>query len=44
MAYGLNPGLSNRLQRRRLDPSLRDQLVSDTVLIVGANFGMGSSR
>ena len=27
-----------------LDPSLRDQLVGDTVLIVGANFGMGSSR
>ncbi|MGZ4383617.1 MAG: LeuD/DmdB family oxidoreductase small subunit [Gaiellaceae bacterium] len=27
-----------------LDPSLRDQLVGDTVLIVGENFGMGSSR
>ncbi|MHB8059358.1 MAG: LeuD/DmdB family oxidoreductase small subunit [Gaiellaceae bacterium] len=27
-----------------LDPSLRDQLVGDTVLVVGANFGMGSSR
>ncbi len=27
-----------------LDPSLRDQLEGDTVLVVGANFGMGSSR
>ena len=27
-----------------LDPSLREQLVGDTVLVVGANFGMGSSR
>jgi len=27
-----------------LDPSLRDQLQGDTVLVVGANFGMGSSR
>jgi 3-isopropylmalate/(R)-2-methylmalate dehydratase small subunit len=27
-----------------LDPSLRDQLVGDTVLVVGENFGMGSSR
>ena len=27
-----------------LDPALRDQLVGDTVLVVGANFGMGSSR
>jgi 3-isopropylmalate/(R)-2-methylmalate dehydratase small subunit len=26
------------------DPSLRDQLVGDTVLVVGENFGMGSSR
>ena len=27
-----------------LDPSLRDQLEGDTVLVVGVNFGMGSSR
>jgi 3-isopropylmalate/(R)-2-methylmalate dehydratase small subunit len=27
-----------------LDPTLRDQLVGDTVLVVGENFGMGSSR
>lgn len=27
-----------------LDPSLRDQLGGDTALVVGANFGMGSSR
>jgi 3-isopropylmalate/(R)-2-methylmalate dehydratase small subunit len=27
-----------------LDPSLRDQLVGDTVLFAGANFGTGSSR
>jgi 3-isopropylmalate/(R)-2-methylmalate dehydratase small subunit len=27
-----------------LDPSLRDQLVGNTVLVVGENFGMGSSR
>jgi 3-isopropylmalate/(R)-2-methylmalate dehydratase small subunit len=27
-----------------LDPSLRDELGGDTVLVVGANFGMGSSR
>ncbi len=27
-----------------LDPSLREQLVGDTVLVVGENFGMGSSR
>jgi 3-isopropylmalate/(R)-2-methylmalate dehydratase small subunit len=27
-----------------LDPSLRDQLVGDTVLVAGANFGTGSSR
>ena len=27
-----------------LDPSLRDLLVGDTILIVGANFGAGSSR
>ena len=27
-----------------LDPSLRDQLVGDTILVVGENFGMGSSR
>jgi 3-isopropylmalate/(R)-2-methylmalate dehydratase small subunit len=27
-----------------LNPSLRDQLVGDTVLVVGENFGMGSSR
>ncbi len=27
-----------------LDPSLRDQLVGDTVLVVGENFGSGSSR
>jgi 3-isopropylmalate/(R)-2-methylmalate dehydratase small subunit len=27
-----------------LDPALRDQLVGDTVLVVGENFGMGSSR
>jgi 3-isopropylmalate/(R)-2-methylmalate dehydratase small subunit len=27
-----------------LDPSLRDQLMGDTVLVVGENFGMGSSR
>ena len=27
-----------------LDPKLRDQLVGDTVLVVGKNFGMGSSR
>ena len=27
-----------------LDRSLRDQLVGDTVLVVGENFGMGSSR
>ncbi len=27
-----------------LDPSLRDQLGTDTVLVVGANFGAGSSR
>lgn len=27
-----------------LDPSLRDQLVGDTILVVGHNFGMGSSR
>jgi 3-isopropylmalate/(R)-2-methylmalate dehydratase small subunit len=27
-----------------LDPSLRDQLVGDTVLVVSENFGMGSSR
>ena len=27
-----------------LDPSLRDQLVGDTALVVGANFGPGSSR
>ena len=27
-----------------LDPSLRDQLEGDTVLVVGENFGMGSSR
>jgi 3-isopropylmalate/(R)-2-methylmalate dehydratase small subunit len=27
-----------------LDPSLRDQLTGDTILIVGENFGMGSSR
>ncbi len=27
-----------------LDPSLREQLVGETVLVVGENFGMGSSR
>ena len=27
-----------------LDPSLRDQLTGDTVLVVGENFGTGSSR
>jgi 3-isopropylmalate/(R)-2-methylmalate dehydratase small subunit len=27
-----------------LDPGLREQLVGDTVLVVGENFGMGSSR
>jgi 3-isopropylmalate/(R)-2-methylmalate dehydratase small subunit len=27
-----------------LDPSLRDKLVGDTVLVAGANFGTGSSR
>ena len=27
-----------------LDPKLRDQLVGDTVLVAGANFGTGSSR
>jgi 3-isopropylmalate/(R)-2-methylmalate dehydratase small subunit len=27
-----------------LDPSLRDQLVGPTALVVGANFGSGSSR
>ena len=27
-----------------IDPSLRDELVGDTVLAVGENFGMGSSR
>jgi 3-isopropylmalate/(R)-2-methylmalate dehydratase small subunit len=27
-----------------LDPALRDQLTGDTVLVVGDNFGMGSSR
>jgi 3-isopropylmalate/(R)-2-methylmalate dehydratase small subunit len=27
-----------------LDPSLRDQLVGDTILVCGANFGTGSSR
>ncbi len=27
-----------------LDPSLRDQLVGDTVLVCGPNFGAGSSR
>jgi 3-isopropylmalate/(R)-2-methylmalate dehydratase small subunit len=27
-----------------LDPSLRDQLVGDTILFAGANFGTGSSR
>ena len=27
-----------------LDPSLRDRLVGDTVLVVGHNFGSGSSR
>ncbi len=27
-----------------LDPSLRDLLVGETILVVGANFGVGSSR
>ena len=27
-----------------LDPSLRDQLVGDTILVAGSNFGTGSSR
>jgi len=27
-----------------LDPTLRDQLVGDTILVCGANFGTGSSR
>ena len=27
-----------------LDPSLRDHLVGDTILVAGANFGTGSSR
>jgi 3-isopropylmalate/(R)-2-methylmalate dehydratase small subunit len=27
-----------------LDPTLRDELVGDTVLVAGANFGTGSSR
>ena len=27
-----------------LDPSLRDQLVGDTILFAGSNFGTGSSR
>ena len=27
-----------------LDPSLREQLVGDTILVAGANFGTGSSR
>ena len=27
-----------------LDPSLRDELVGDTALVVGSNFGTGSSR
>jgi 3-isopropylmalate/(R)-2-methylmalate dehydratase small subunit len=27
-----------------LDPTLRDQLVGETVLVAGANFGTGSSR
>ncbi|HEX2045293.1 MAG TPA: 3-isopropylmalate dehydratase small subunit, partial [Gaiellaceae bacterium] len=26
------------------DPSLREQLVGDTVIVTGANFGIGSSR
>jgi 3-isopropylmalate/(R)-2-methylmalate dehydratase small subunit len=27
-----------------LDPTLRDQLIGDTILVAGANFGTGSSR
>ena len=27
-----------------LDPTLRDQLVGDTILVAGSNFGTGSSR
>jgi 3-isopropylmalate/(R)-2-methylmalate dehydratase small subunit len=27
-----------------LDPALRDQLRTDTILVTGSNFGMGSSR
>lgn len=40
----LDPELMKNHLFEGLDASLRDQLVGDTVLVVGENFGMGSSR
>ena len=39
-----DPALMKPYLFEGLDPALRDQLVGDTVLAVGENFGMGSSR
>ena len=39
-----DPDLMKPYLSEGLDPSLRDQIEGDTVLVVGANFGMGSSR
>jgi 3-isopropylmalate/(R)-2-methylmalate dehydratase small subunit len=40
----LDPAEMPRHLFEGLDPSLRDQLGGDTVLVAGANFGTGSSR
>ena len=40
----LDPELMKDHLFEGLDPSLRDQLGGDVVLVVGENFGMGSSR
>jgi 3-isopropylmalate/(R)-2-methylmalate dehydratase small subunit len=40
----LDPAEMPRYLFEGLDPSLRDQLGGDTILVAGANFGTGSSR
>ena len=40
----LDPAEMPRYLFAGLDPSLRDQLGGDTILVAGANFGTGSSR
>jgi 3-isopropylmalate/(R)-2-methylmalate dehydratase small subunit len=40
----LDPAEMARYLFEGLDPSLRDQLADDTILVAGENFGSGSSR